>query len=249
MIWEWLRGSESPWAPYIDILPWTSDALIFWDEEELEELGGCTVLDKINKEEEKLKLSREVIPLTRAEGFLSSLNPSLQRKEARRLDSNTDYQNLALRMSAFIMAYSLDLEQEVKRERSSNYPADQDDEDDSDCESTITVSNKAMIPVADMLNADNSQKSVRFPFFSPCNNQDSTYPSSKISSKLNRRLRSAQCRKTTPPSVWKLDMTTSPNLKSTTITANYHAASSSAVMATLALTASMMSSKYTCRPS
>ena len=154
MMWEWLRGSESPWAPYINILPQESDALIFWDEAEVKELEGCPVVNKINKEREEMKLLKRVIPLTRTESFTASMSLPLQLEEGRRLMSVEEYQKLALRMSATIMAYSFDLEREVKAEKPSTDTANEGKGCNNDHESAIMVSYKAMIPVADMLNCD-----------------------------------------------------------------------------------------------
>ncbi|XP_039123840.1 fructose-bisphosphate aldolase-lysine N-methyltransferase, chloroplastic isoform X1 [Dioscorea cayenensis subsp. rotundata] len=66
LLCERSKGDASPWRPYIDILPQSTDSTIFWSEEELAEIQGTQLLSttlgvKEYVQSEFLKVENEVI--------------------------------------------------------------------------------------------------------------------------------------------------------------------------------------------
>lgn len=62
MIYEFLRGPESPWKPYFDLLPSTFDSLMFWSDEELAELQGSAIVGKIGRAQADHTFRTEILP-------------------------------------------------------------------------------------------------------------------------------------------------------------------------------------------
>ena len=133
MIYEYQLGSASRWEAYFDVLPETFDTLMFWSDEELKELQGSAVLNKIGKQSADDTIREHVIPLIRHHASAFSAT-ELGEEET-----------LALyhRMGSTIMAYAFDL-------GSPNTEEDGWEEDSASGQ----VSLKGMVPLADMLNAD-----------------------------------------------------------------------------------------------
>ena len=78
MIYEFLRGAESRWKPYFDILPNEFNSLMFWSKEELEELKGSAVLGKIGREITDAGFRGSLIPIIKVWGLRQKyLNPRL----------------------------------------------------------------------------------------------------------------------------------------------------------------------------
>ncbi len=61
LIYETRAGSE--WKPYIDLLPRAFDSLMFWLEEELAELKGSAVLEKIGKTDAEETFENKLWPI------------------------------------------------------------------------------------------------------------------------------------------------------------------------------------------
>ncbi|KFZ07689.1 hypothetical protein V502_09835 [Pseudogymnoascus sp. VKM F-4520 (FW-2644)] len=124
IISEGLRP-DSKWAPYFNVLPTKLDSLVFWSPEELAELQASAVLKKVGKSKAE-EIFRESISKVTPEG------------------ANTD---LFHRVASTIMAYAFDIpENEQEDEEGTN-----EDELVDDDEQKTSL---AMIPLADMLNAD-----------------------------------------------------------------------------------------------
>ncbi|KAG8773207.1 hypothetical protein FRC16_005452, partial [Serendipita sp. 398] len=62
-MWEESRGSNSPWSGYLQDMPTSFDTLMFWTQQELEELQGSTIRDKIGKEEAEKDYHEKVLPI------------------------------------------------------------------------------------------------------------------------------------------------------------------------------------------
>lgn len=144
MVYEHLRGDESPFKPYFDILPENFDTLMFWSEDELQQLQGSAVLDKIGKEEADDTLSAQLIPI------MAKYNDQLFKTGGR---SNQDLLALCHRMGSTIMAYAFDLERPTS-EHSTDNVEEWEEEDDA-------VLPKGMVPMADMLNADADRNNAK----------------------------------------------------------------------------------------
>ncbi|KFX87115.1 hypothetical protein V490_08547 [Pseudogymnoascus sp. VKM F-3557] len=124
IISEGLRP-DSKWAPYFNVLPTELDSLVFWSPEELAELQASAVVKKIGKSNAE-EIFHETISKVAPEG------------------ANLD---LFHRVASTIMAYAFDI---PENEQEDEEGANEDDLVDDDEQKTSL----AMIPLADMLNAD-----------------------------------------------------------------------------------------------
>lgn len=150
MIFEYLQGDKSIWAPYFKILPQNFDTLMFWSPEELEELQGSAVLEKIGKQGAEESILEFIVPVVRAN---PALFPPVNGLAS--YDGDVGAQallGLAHTMGSLIMAYAFDietLENEDEREGEDGYLTDEEEQ-----------SSKGMVPLADMLNADAHRNNV-----------------------------------------------------------------------------------------
>ncbi|KAF9579029.1 hypothetical protein BGW38_004892 [Lunasporangiospora selenospora] len=65
MIYEFYRGPESKWKSYFDILPTKFSTPMFWTEQDLQELDGTGVPDKIGQEEAESLFKESLWPIIR----------------------------------------------------------------------------------------------------------------------------------------------------------------------------------------
>ncbi|KAL7008056.1 Ribosomal lysine N-methyltransferase 4 [Cystobasidiomycetes sp. EMM_F5] len=168
MMWEY-RKPDSLWRPYFNILPTSFDSLMFWSEVDLAELRGCSVVEKIGREEAMLDFHNIITPIivSRPDIFGSP--------EFYTADLYNRMGSLVLSRSFHVEEYEADAEDSssqtngdasmANRSDASNYghvsqPANpqqsesddgtSDQDDDDEVESAGHVS---MVPWADMLNA------------------------------------------------------------------------------------------------
>ncbi|KAI5303429.1 putative tRNA threonylcarbamoyladenosine biosynthesis protein kae1, partial [Ascosphaera pollenicola] len=142
MVYEFLRGTASPWQPYLSTLPSSFDSLMFWSEEELKELQGSAIKDRIGKQDADTAILTRLLPiaLQHPEVFPHpNHSPSFNPPEGR------DYfLAVAHRMGSLIMAYAFDVESgDENDEGEDGYVTDDEDRPTS----------KAMVPLTDLLNA------------------------------------------------------------------------------------------------
>ncbi|OSD07030.1 SET domain-containing protein [Trametes coccinea BRFM310] len=62
MMWEESRGAESRWSGYLAALPSRFDTPMFWGEEDLKELQGTAVVDKIGRDEAERDYHQKITP-------------------------------------------------------------------------------------------------------------------------------------------------------------------------------------------
>ncbi|KAF8813911.1 SET domain-containing protein [Phlegmacium glaucopus] len=62
MMWEAAQGSQSRWSAYLDFLPKSFDTPIFWGEDDLAELKGTCVVEKIGREQAERDYREKVLP-------------------------------------------------------------------------------------------------------------------------------------------------------------------------------------------
>ncbi|KAH9909685.1 SET domain-containing protein [Xylariomycetidae sp. FL2044] len=141
MIYEYLQGDKSKWKPYFDVLPTEFETLIWWSEQELQQLQASSIASKIGKEEADNMFRAKVLPVI-------AEHPDIFYPEGSRQLGEDALMNLAHRMGSTIMAYAFDLENDDE-------DADADNEDDwiEDKEGQLMM---GMVPMADILNADAS---------------------------------------------------------------------------------------------
>jgi SET domain-containing protein 6 len=116
---------DSKWAPYFSVLPIELDSLVFWSASELAELQASAVVNKIGKRQAE-DIFRDSISKVVPEGI------------------NLEFFH---QVASTIMAYAFDIPEGNQDEEDN---AQVDDLVDDEDEKTIL----AMIPLADMLNAD-----------------------------------------------------------------------------------------------
>ncbi|KAI5780384.1 hypothetical protein EDC01DRAFT_753908 [Geopyxis carbonaria] len=135
---------SSQWAPYLALLPPAEgfDTLMYWTSEELRALQASAVVGKIGREETVETIRSQLWPLVREH---ADMFPGLATEDA--------VVDAAIRWGSVVMAYSFDLDTDAPAPAAAT-PAD-DDEDDT----AGTV--KAMLPVADLLNADADRANAR----------------------------------------------------------------------------------------
>ncbi|KAI0694983.1 SET domain-containing protein [Cerioporus squamosus] len=62
MMWEESRGAESKWSGYLSVLPEKFDTPMFWQEDDLKELQGTAVVDKIGKDDAERDYHEKLLP-------------------------------------------------------------------------------------------------------------------------------------------------------------------------------------------
>lgn len=144
MIYEFLRGHQSPWKPYFDVLPTEFNTLMFWSDAELDQLQASAVSQKIGKQQANTTLVNKVVVPVRQNQSLFPAASSF---------SDEDLLYLAHRMGSTIMAYAFDIEKEPSQQEvdEDGYASDEEEE----------FLPKGMVPMADMLNADADLNNAR----------------------------------------------------------------------------------------
>ncbi|KAL2828252.1 hypothetical protein BDW59DRAFT_52021 [Aspergillus cavernicola] len=152
MIYEYLQGANSAWAPYFKVLPQDFDTLMFWSPSELQELQGSAVVEKIGKEGAEASILEGIAPIVRSH---PSLFPPIDGLASYDGDAGTQaLLNLAHTMGSLIMAYAFDIEKPENEE-------EEDGEDGYMTDDEEEQSSKGMVPLADMLNADADRNNAR----------------------------------------------------------------------------------------
>ncbi|KAJ5826163.1 hypothetical protein N7474_003301 [Penicillium riverlandense] len=154
MIYEYLRGESSKWAPYFKVLPSRFDTLMFWSLAELQELQASPVVEKIGKQDADEAIRDKILPIVKAN---PSQFPPLNSLESWEGDVAAHaLLELAHMMGSLIMAYAFDIEKPED---------DEDDEEDGGDDGYMTDDEeqlpKGMVPLADLLNADAHRNNAR----------------------------------------------------------------------------------------
>ncbi|KAI1440205.1 SET domain-containing protein [Annulohypoxylon stygium] len=139
MIYEYLQGDKSRWKPYFDVLPTQFETLMYWSEQDLQELQASAMVGKIGKDEADEMFRARVLPVV--EEHADVFYPEGSRKL-----SEQELLNLSHQMGSTIMSYAFDLENDDEEGDPEN-----DDEWVEDKEGTLMM---GMVPMADILNAD-----------------------------------------------------------------------------------------------
>ncbi|KAL7954383.1 UV-endonuclease UvdE domain-containing protein [Trichoderma compactum] len=136
MMFEYFKGDESKWKPYMDVLPTSFETPMFWSNAELNELQASATRTKIGKTDAEKMFHAKVLPVLRAN---NEIFPSSQSY------NDEDLVKLAHRMGSTIMSYAFDFQNE-----------DEEDEEDEEewVEDREPKSTMGMVPMADILNAD-----------------------------------------------------------------------------------------------
>ncbi|KAI1078686.1 SET domain-containing protein [Whalleya microplaca] len=140
MIYEYLQGDSSRWKPYFEVLPSEFETLMWWSDQELDELQASAIISKVGKEEADGMFRSKVLPVIDQHAAVFYPQGSSKLSEAQLM-------LLAHRMGSTIMAYAFDLENDDDEEE------DPENEDEwmEDKEGKLMM---GMVPMADILNAD-----------------------------------------------------------------------------------------------
>ena len=144
MIYEAGQRENSKWWPYFNILPEDFDTLMQWSPSELAELQGSAVVKKIGKKEADASFLGQLLPIVQTHHALFGQYSAAFASS----DAGPQFLEIAHRMATLIMAYAFDLEEE------------QVGEDWQDDTSEVPGLSKAMVPLADLLNADGDRNNV-----------------------------------------------------------------------------------------
>ncbi|KAI9455472.1 SET domain-containing protein [Lactarius psammicola] len=166
LMWEAAQGESSKWSTYLMSLPITFDTPMFWGSEDLEQLKGTAILDKIGKEQAEIDYVNKVVPILRSRTDLFG---------AEHPDPRFSLEAYHV-MGSCILSRSFQVEAqpqvdgshtpalahegaEMDLDNSSSIPHGNDDTEDiednvgSDDGDSDDPANVAMVPMADMLNA------------------------------------------------------------------------------------------------
>ncbi|KAF3483677.1 SET domain-containing protein [Arthroderma uncinatum] len=151
MIYEYYQGRQSRWAPYFLILPTSFDTLMFWTDEQLHELQGSAVVNKIGKAAADETILQKVVPLILANPH--HFPPRSDMPPFDSPDSKHALLCLAHRMGSLIMAYAFDIEKTEDADEGSAEDGYMTDDEDEPA--------KGMVPLADIFNADAQRNNAR----------------------------------------------------------------------------------------
>ncbi|KAK6534745.1 hypothetical protein TWF281_006047 [Arthrobotrys megalospora] len=125
---------DSKWRAYFDSLPTEFDTLMYWTEDELKELEGSAVLNKIGKEEAEAMYSEEIKTFTDAHAdVFGGIDVSLEAFH---------------RAGSWIMAFSSDFE----KPGNTRHEDAMDDDDDDEYDSLDT--DKVLVPFGNLVQMD-----------------------------------------------------------------------------------------------
>ncbi|KDR75090.1 hypothetical protein GALMADRAFT_248981 [Galerina marginata CBS 339.88] len=62
MMWEAARGAESKWDAYFDMMPTQFNTPMFWNEDDLTELKGTSVVEKLGKDQAEKDYREKILP-------------------------------------------------------------------------------------------------------------------------------------------------------------------------------------------
>ncbi|KAK7473222.1 Ribosomal lysine N-methyltransferase 4 [Stygiomarasmius scandens] len=164
MMWETAQGVSSKWAEYLETLPKSFDTPMFWDKNNLGELAGTYVVDKLGKDDAERTYNEVLLPVVRSRPDLFptdliadyysmeqyhimgsrilSRSFDVERWEGDEGNSDNDEAaetSVGSAMDVDQPAHSL-TDDSARNEE----PSDEEEEDDIDV---------SMVPVADLLNA------------------------------------------------------------------------------------------------
>ncbi|KAF9993717.1 hypothetical protein BGZ80_008051, partial [Entomortierella chlamydospora] len=137
MIYEYCRGEASHWKPYFDILPEEFCTPMFWNSEELQELKGTGIIDKIGRDEAESIFKEKLWPLISANLDQFSVEDK----------DEASFLKIFHRMGSLIMAYAF---HDTLPDKDEDEVMDEDGEDEEEEEEEKV--NVSMVPMADMLN-------------------------------------------------------------------------------------------------
>ncbi|ETN45542.1 uncharacterized protein HMPREF1541_09374 [Cyphellophora europaea CBS 101466] len=147
IIYEYLLDTDSEWYPYFQVLPTHFDTLMHWTDTELEYLQASAVVGKIGKAEAEAQWETMIDTMLVNEDLFPTDGADLETRTA-------ELVKLCHMAGSLIQAYAFDIvdEQGSDTESGDSEEFKEDDEDDPV---------KALVPFADMFNADADRNNAR----------------------------------------------------------------------------------------
>jgi len=148
MMYEKALGSKSKWRAYLDVLPETFDTLMWWTEEELAELQASTITNRVSKSDSDRTFRTSFVPIVENRpGVFGCEGITGEALEECVL-------HMAHVMATTMSTYAFDVEArpEPKVDEDGYWTEEEDD--------VPPKIPKAMVPLADMLNADANRNNV-----------------------------------------------------------------------------------------
>jgi N-lysine methyltransferase SETD6 len=146
MLYEHARGPASNWQAYFAVLLSKFDLLIWWNETELRELQASGVVKRIGKDDADREFKKRLLPVVAKHKEMFGVD-GLEGEELEK-----EVLRKAHVMASMITAYAFDVEPEGRDGDEERYLTDEEDKNLP----------KAMVPLADMLNADADRNNVGF---------------------------------------------------------------------------------------
>ena len=144
IVFELCKGNQSRRLPYFQVLPAQFDTLMFWSDDELKELRGSKVLDKIGKKSAEEGWKQTIIPVMQKHASNFVVNDQL--------DAMNELIDLCHTAGSLIMAYAFDIDRDLEGGSDGQDGFQEDDEENP---------LKGMVPFADMLNADATRNNAK----------------------------------------------------------------------------------------
>jgi SET domain-containing protein 6 len=146
MMYEKAAGPKSRWKSYLDVLPQSFNTLMWWSMNELKEFQGSSILERIGKDEADNLFATNLVPVIEKDPTLFGFDATSNMVEAVLQEAHV--------IASQIMSYGFDVERNDDGAGLGEDGWATDDEDESE------EGFKAMIPFADMLNADADRNNV-----------------------------------------------------------------------------------------
>ncbi|KAF8499657.1 SET domain-containing protein [Russula emetica] len=162
LMWEAAQGNFSKWSTYLASLPIAFDTPMFWSAEDLEQLRGTAILDKIGKDQAENDYFNKVMPILKSRTDLfgeERSNPQYSLEVYHIMGSRI--LSRSFQVEALSTTDSVDSRAQEDVEMNLDEPSshalndnDSDEtEDDEDGDDEDDPANVAMVPLADMMNA------------------------------------------------------------------------------------------------
>ncbi|KAI9442566.1 SET domain-containing protein [Lactarius indigo] len=166
LMWEAAQGESSKWSTYLASLPITFDTPMFWSSEDLEQLKGTAVLDKIGKEQAENDYANKVVPILKSRTDLFGTehpDPRFSLEAYHVMGSRILSRSFQVEAQPRVDAShtpplahegaEMDLDNSSPLPHGNGDTENIEDDVESDSDNGDDPANVAMVPMADMLNA------------------------------------------------------------------------------------------------
>ncbi|KAJ3564428.1 hypothetical protein NP233_g8304 [Leucocoprinus birnbaumii] len=168
MMWEQANGSSSRWQGYLDTLPNKFDTPMFWGEDDLAELKGTSVVEKLGKADAELDYTTKLVPAVKSrsdlfppDDLLTHYTLDMYHIMGSRILSRSfvvekwngdedEDDDAAGNVGNTSLGSAMDVDDRDQGQGSEHAEEEEEDGDDEDVDDSSDV---AMVPMADLLNA------------------------------------------------------------------------------------------------